>query len=138
MDIAIRVAEMSHAQRKKVGCVIVKDDRILSMGWNGTPSGFDNKCEDENCDGSLTTKKEVLHAELNCLAKLAKSTESSKGSTMYVTLSPCINCAKLIIQCGIQRVVFKEKYHDESGIDFLQSINAYKMTVHDEWTELKI
>lgn len=124
MDIAIRVSEMSYAQRKKVGCIVVKDGNILSMGWNGTPSGFDNTCEDVCEDGSLVTKKEVLHAELNCLAKMAKSTESSYGSTMYVTLSPCINCAKLMIQCGIKRVVYLEKYHNDEGIDFLKEMNV--------------
>lgn len=119
MDIAKRVGEMSHAKRKKVGCICVKDGRIISMGWNGTPTGFDNKCEIE-IDGKLKTREEVLHAELNCISKLAKSTESSRGSAMYLTLSPCFQCAKLIIQSEITEVYYTEEYRDIAGVKFLQ------------------
>jgi dCMP deaminase len=119
IDIAKRVGEMSYAQRKKVGCICVKDGRIISMGWNGTPSGFDNRCEIE-VDNKLETRKEVLHAELNCISKLAKSTESSSGSSMYLTLSPCFECAKLIKQSEIKQVFYTEQYRDLAGIEFLK------------------
>lgn len=114
MDIAERVAQLSHAERKKVGAVLVRDGNILAFGYNGTPSGFDNECERDN-----VTKKEVLHAESNAIAKVARSTESAEGSSLYVTLSPCFECAKLIIQSGIKEVYFIEKYRDESAITFL-------------------
>lgn len=113
--IAKVVSEASHAKRKKVGAVIVKDDNIISFGYNGTPSGFDNNCE--NADG--VTKDIVLHAESNAISKCAKSTQSCQGATMYVTLSPCIECAKLIIQSGIKYVMFLERYHDDRGIKLL-------------------
>lgn len=126
MDIAERVACMSYARRKQVGCVIVKDGQILSMGWNGTPSGDPNECEILQPDGSLTTKPEVLHAEANALSKLAKSTESSKGAVMYVTCSPCRECAKQILSCGITEIVYKEFYVNSigDGVDFLASRNV--------------
>ena len=120
LDIAERVGQMSHSTRKQVGAVIVRDNNILAFGYNGTPAGMDNCCEDENHQ----TKREVLHAESNALAKIAKSTQTSEGATLYVTLSPCFECAKLIIQSGITRVVFKEKYRDESSITFLQANNV--------------
>lgn len=115
MDMAIRVSAMSYAQRNKVGSVLEKGGRIISMGWNGTPSGFDNTCEDEN----NITKPEVIHAEMNLISKLAKSTDSGEGSTMYVTLSPCVQCAKLIIQSGISKVVYDTPYRDLGGVELL-------------------
>lgn len=122
MDIADRVACMSYARRKQVGCLIVKDGRIISMGWNGTPSGDPNECEHTLDDGSLITKPEVLHAEANALSKLNKSTDSSSGATMYVTCSPCLLCAKQILSCGITEVVYKEYYVNSigDGINFLK------------------
>lgn len=108
-------AENSYCKRRKVGALIVKDDSIISDGYNGTPSGFENECE---CDGK--TKQYVLHAEANAITKLAKDTRSSIGATLYITMSPCIECAKLIIQAGIKRVVYDERYRDTSGIDLLR------------------
>jgi len=119
MDIATRWGKMSHARRKQVGCIIVKDGQIISDGYNGTPNGFDNNCEFETRFG-YETKPEVLHAETNALTKLAKSTQSSKDATMYITLSPCFDCAKLIIQSGIKRVVYAEEYKITTGIDLLK------------------
>ena len=122
IDIAGRVAMESHGVRAKVGCVIVKDDNIISMGWNGTPRGDDNVCETELPDGKLITKPEVLHSESNALMKLVSGEgATSKDSTLYVTMSPCFECAKLIKQAKIVRVVYLEKYRDTSGIDFLSS-----------------
>lgn len=108
-------AENSYCKRRKVGALIVKDGSIISDGYNGTPSGFENECE---CDGK--TKPYVLHAEANAITKLAKDTRSSVGATLYITMSPCIECAKLIIQAGIKRVVYDEQYRDTSGIDLLR------------------
>ena len=108
-------AENSYCTRRKVGALIVKDKMIISDGYNGTPSGFENVCETE--DG--VTKPYVLHAEANAITKIAKSGNSSLGATLYVTASPCIECAKLIIQSGIKRVVYSEKYRLEDGIELL-------------------
>lgn len=119
MDIAERTALLSYAERKKVGAVIVKDNNILAYGYNGTPSGYDN-----NCELGGETRRCVLHAESNALMKVARSTESTEGSTLYVTLSPCFECAKLIIQAGIDTVFYKEKYRDDSSITFLQDNNV--------------
>ena len=116
MKIAYIWAENSYCQRKKVGAIIVKDKMIISDGYNGTPSGFENVCEDE--EGK--TKPYVLHAEANAITKVAKSNYSSKGATLYVTMSPCIECSKLVIQAGVRRVVFAEKYHDTSGLELLR------------------
>ena len=115
---AIR-AENSYCTRRKVGALIVKDKMIISDGYNGTPAGFENVCELE--DG--TTKPYVLHAEANAITKIARSGNSSEGATIYVTTSPCIECAKLIIQSGIKRVVFSEKYRVEDGIGLLKRAN---------------
>lgn len=120
LDICSRIAQMSHAKRAKVGALLVKDNNIISMGWNGTPSGFDNECEITNVDGGLMTKTEVLHAESNCITKVAQSTQSSLNSTMYITISPCIDCAKLIAQSGVKRVVYKNFYKDKKSLDFLR------------------
>ena len=109
-------AENSYCERRKVGALIVKDKMIISDGYNGTPSGFENVCENE--DGF--TKPYVLHAEANAITKIARSNNNSNGATMYVTASPCIECAKLIIQSGIKRVVYGEKYRLTDGIDLLE------------------
>lgn len=109
-------AENSYCKRRQVGALIVKDKMIISDGYNGTPSGFENICEDEN----NVTKPYVLHAEANAITKIARSNNSSEGATMYVTASPCIECAKLIIQAGIRRVVYLEKYRLEDGLDLLR------------------
>ena len=111
--------QLSKAKRKKVGCLVVKDNRIISDGYNGTPHGFDNNCEFETRFG-FETKPEVLHAESNALTKLAKSTQSSEEATIYITLSPCFECSKLMIQSGIKRVVYLEQYRDTSGIKLLE------------------
>lgn len=109
-------AENSYCKRRQVGALIVKDKMIISDGYNGTPTGFENVCEDE--DGN--TKAYVLHAEANAITKVAKSNQSSEGAILYITASPCIECAKLIIQAGIQRVVYSDKYRCEEGIELLE------------------
>ena len=109
-------AENSYCQRRQVGALVVKDKAIISDGYNGTPSGFENVCEDEN----NVTKPYVLHAEANAITKLARSNNSSDGATLYITASPCIECAKLIIQAGIRRVVYSEKYRLEDGLNLLK------------------
>ena len=108
--------ELSHCHRKKVGALIVKDRMIISDGYNGTPSGFENPCEDEE----NYTKWYVLHAEANAILKVAASTQSCAGATLYLTLSPCRECSKLIHQAGIKRVVYSKKYKDNSGLIFLK------------------
>ena len=114
---------LSKARRKKVGCLIVKDGAIISDGYNGTPRGFDNNCETRGVGDTLYTKPEVLHAESNAITKLSKSTQSSEGATMYITISPCIECSKLIIQSGIKRVVFNKIYRNDEGIKLLKKAN---------------
>lgn len=109
-------AENSYCQRRKVGALVVKNKMIISDGYNGTPSGFENQCEDEN----NVTKSYVLHAEANAITKLARSNNNSENATLYVTASPCIECSKLIIQAGIKRVVYGEKYRLEDGINLLK------------------
>ena len=111
--------QLSKAVRRKVGCLIVKDGQIISDGYNGTPHGFDNNCEFETRFG-LETRPEVLHAESNAISKLAKSSQSSSGATIYITLCPCFDCAKLMIQCGITRVVYCEDYRLTDGIELLE------------------
>lgn len=113
-------AENSYCIRRQVGALIIKDKMIISDGYNGTPSGFENICEDENG----VTKPYVLHAEANAITKLAKSNNSGEGSTLYVTASPCMECSKLIIQAGIKRVVFSEKYHNTEGLDILSKVGV--------------
>ena len=109
-------AENSYCQRRKVGALVVKEKMIISDGYNGTPSGFENVCE----DATNTTKPYVLHAEANAITKLARSSNNSDGATLYVTASPCIECAKLIIQAGIKRVIYGEQYRLTDGIDLLR------------------
>jgi len=109
-------AENSYCERRKVGAIVVKDKMIISDGYNGTPEGFENVCEDSN----QITKPYVLHAEANAITKLARSSNNSEGATLYVTASPCIECSKLIIQSGIKRVVYGEKYRLEDGINLLK------------------
>lgn len=116
LRIANEWAQLSYCQRRKVGAIIVKDRMIISDGYNGTPSGFDNCCEDE--DG--LTRWDVLHAEANAILKVARSTQSCENATLYITLSPCKECSKLIHQSGIRRVVYQTTYKDASGIDFLK------------------
>ena len=116
MKMAQTWGELSHCERRKVGALIVKDRMIISDGYNGTPSGFENECEDEN----HYTKWYVLHAEANAILKVAASTQSCVGATLYITLSPCRECSKLIHQAGIKRVVYLVGYKDRSGLDFLE------------------
>ena len=125
MKTAETFAECSTAIRLHVGAIVVKDDRIISIGYNGMPSGWDNNCEDElkwpNGEIKfLTTKPEVLHAETNAIAKLAKSNESGLGATMFITHAPCLDCAKLVYQSGINTVYYRNSYRDEIGIHFLE------------------
>lgn len=152
MDLAGRIAEMSHAVRLKVGCLLVKDGNIISFGWNGMPAGWDNGCEDREfmpfdgggmldpteiwhqwpfegkfwIDGNvvdaryrLVTKPEVLHSEANCLMKLAKTNGSALGSTMFCTHAPCMGCAKLIYGAGVTKLLYRDTYRDNSGLEFL-------------------
>ena len=112
-------AKNSYCKRRQVGALLVKDKMIISDGFNGTPAGFENQCEDEND----VTKPYVLHAEANAITKVAKSGNSSEGATLYITTSPCIECAKLIIQSGIERVVYSEEYRKSEGIELLKRAN---------------
>lgn len=116
LKMALEWGKLSHCKRKQVGALIVKDRMIISDGFNGTPTGFDNCCEDENG----ATKWEVLHAEANAILKVASSTQSAKNATLYVTLSPCTQCSKLIHQAGIKRVVYANAYNDDAGVKFLE------------------
>ncbi len=127
MRMAKEWAKLSHCKRKKVGALIVKDRMIISDGYNGTPSGFDNHCEDE----SGSTKWHVLHAEANAILKVAGSTQTCKGATLYLTMSPCKECSKLIHQSGIERVVYLEAYKDTSGIDFLSKAGVHLNKLED-------
>jgi len=118
MDLALRIAKESYSTRTKVGCVIVKDNNILACGYNGMPSGMPNCCEDENGK----TRVEVLHAEMNAIAKIAKGTQSCEGAKIYITMSPCIICSKLLCASGIKNIFFKKEYRDTSGIEFCKKI----------------
>ena len=128
MDVAKTFADLSHARRLHVGAIVVKDDRIISIGYNGMPAGWDNNCEleiyEENGDDEpeviLKTRPEVLHAESNAIAKLAKSNDSGNGADIFITHAPCIECAKLIYQSGISRVYYGENYRDDAGVEFLK------------------
>ena len=155
-NIAHEVAKMSHARRLQVGAVIVKDDRVISMGYNGMPAGWENNCEYKDYDLSkdfngnyfpdpknyypfedekgrygLKTRPEVLHAESNAVSKLAKSNDSGDGADIFVTHAPCMECAKLIFQSGIRRVYFNQNYRDDSGIKFLKQ-SGVEVVKHDE------
>ena len=140
MQTAQVFAELSHARRLHVGAIVVKEDRIVSIGYNGMPAGWDNNCEDEIghvfddighvVETRLKTKPEVLHAEMNALMKLAKSTESGNGADLFITHAPCLDCAKGIFQAGIARVWFGTAYRDTTGIDFLKKSNI-QVTQHD-------
>ena len=147
MQIAYQTAKLSYANRRKVGCIIVKDEQIVSFGYNGTPHGFENDCEEvqtryydnpdhasilvdkgyicdgEGCCSKIVTKQEVLHAESNAITKLAKSTMTSNGATLYTTTAPCFDCSKLIIQAGIEKVFYSESYRDMSGVELLKRAN---------------
>lgn len=139
MTTAKVFAELSHARRLHVGAIVVKDDRIISIGYNGMPAGWDNNCEDEmrwpNGDiRFLQTKPEVLHAETNAIAKLARSTESGLDADMFITHAPCLDCAKLIYQSGIKSVYYATEYRDTAGIEFLKKSNI-KVTQFKETNE---
>jgi len=129
MDVAERFAQLSSAKRLNVGAIVVKDDRIISIGYNGMPSGWDNVCEHEtmgdlgSLEKELKTKPEVLHAESNAIAKLARSSESGEGASIFITHSPCIDCAKLIYQSGITTVYYKNEYRSTQGVEFLLKSN---------------
>jgi dCMP deaminase len=127
MRMALEWAKLSHCERKQVGALIVKDRMIISDGFNGSPSGFENDCEDD--EGN--TKWYVLHAEANAILKVASSTQSCKGSTLYITLSPCKECSKLIHQSGIKRVVYSQEYKDVSGLKFLDKAGVETMHLKD-------
>ena len=120
MKTAETFAELSHARRLHVGAIVVKDDRIISIGYNGMPAGWDNDCENVLEDSTLKSKPEVLHAETNAIAKLAKSTESGDGAVLFVTHSPCLDCAKLIFQSGIRSVFYRDSYRSTDGTAFLE------------------
>ncbi len=121
-------AENSYCVRRQVGALIVKDKMIISDGYNGTPAGFENICEDEQGH----TKPYVLHAEANAITKVAKSANSSEGATLYITAMPCIECAKLIIQAGIIRVVYCDDYHSEEGLDLLRRVGIEVVRIDDK------
>lgn len=123
LKMALEWAKLSHCERKQVGALIVKDRMIISDGYNGTPTGYDNCCEDE--DGK--TRWYVLHAEANALTKVAKSNHNVNGATLYITLSPCKECSKLILQAGINRVVYMKSYKDDAGLMFLEE-SGIKLT----------
>jgi dCMP deaminase len=124
MDTADRFAQLSSSRRLHVGAVVVKENRIISIGYNGTPAGWDNNCENEfgldfNGNPTLVTKDEVIHAEANAISKLARSNDSGLGSAMFITHAPCVDCAKLIYGAGINTVYYRNSYRDTSGLDFL-------------------
>ena len=128
IDTAERFAQLSSAKRLQVGSVVVKDNRIISIGYNGTPAGWDNLCEDivQLSDDTVTTKTkdEVIHAEANAISKLARSNDSGLGSDMFISHAPCVHCAKLIYGAGIKTVYYRTAYRDTAGIDFLQKCNV--------------
>ena len=127
MDWADRTAQLSHARRLQVGAVIVKDDSVISYGYNGMPAGWDNNCEyeviveeDDDYTTELKTKPEVLHAESNAVAKLARSSQSGSNASIFITHAPCLDCAKLIYQSGISSVYYRNSYRDAAGVEFLE------------------
>ncbi|WP_348669285.1 dCMP deaminase family protein [uncultured Polaribacter sp.] len=125
LKMALEWGKLSHCKRKQVGALIVKNRMIISDGFNGTPTGFENCCEDT----SGNTKWEVLHAEANAILKVASSTQSAKDATLYITLSPCTQCSKLIHQAGIKRVVFAQAYKDDAGLKFLEKAGVELMNL---------
>ena len=129
LRMALEWAKLSHCNRRQVGALIIKDGMIISDGYNGTPSGYENDCEDD--DG--LTKWYVLHAEANALMKLARSGNYSKGATLYITMSPCRECSKLIHQAGISRIVYINKYKDDSGLTFLESCGLDLVHIEDPY-----
>lgn len=133
LEMAMIWAKNSYCVRRKVGALIVKDRMIISDGYNGTPSGFENICEDE----SGRTKPYVLHAEANAITKVAQSNNSSQGATLYVTSSPCMECAKLIIQAGIKRVVYCDSYHTSDGVELLEKVGIELMQLTIDSKEQK-
>lgn len=129
IDMAERFADLSHAKRLKVGAIVVKEHRVISIGYNGTPAGWDNECEEiieTHEDGGIITKTkdEVIHAEANAISKLARDGESGKDSSMFLTHAPCIHCAKMIYGAGISSVFYRNSYRDENGINFLKKCNV--------------
>lgn len=128
LKMALEWAKLSHCKRKQVGALIVKDRTIISDGYNGTPSGFDNCCEDENNN----TKWYVLHAEANAILKISRSTQSCEGATLYITLSPCRECSKLVLQSGIKRMVYIDEYSDGEGIKFLKDAGVEVLKISRE------
>jgi dCMP deaminase len=135
MDVAKRFAELSTARRLKVGAIVVKDDRVISIGYNGMPSGWDNNCENHvgfvKEEPVYKTKPEVLHAETNAIAKLARSNESGLGADMFITHAPCMDCAKLIYQSGINTVYYRNAYRSTDGIDFLNQSKIEVVKIGD-------
>ncbi|WP_390891529.1 deaminase [Empedobacter tilapiae] len=128
LKMAFEWANLSYCERKKVGAIIVKNRMIISDGYNGTPSGFENRCEDE----AGNTKWHVLHAEANAILKCATSTQSAEGATLYITLSPCTDCSKLILQAGIKRIVYIQQYKDLSGLEFLEKAGITIQQITEE------
>lgn len=128
MDVAHRFAQLSYAKRLQVGAIVVKNDRIISIGYNGSVAGADNNCE-HIVNGELVTKPGIAHAELNVLAKLARSTESGEGATMFVTCAPCANCALLIVQSGISSVYYRSAYRSDDGVQFLKNAGVQVVQV---------
>jgi len=151
MQVAYQFAKLSYAERRKVGCIIVKDKQVISFGYNGTPHGFENECEiteiiclenkctsqkdNSCCEHRSITKREVLHAESNAIMKVAKSTMSCEGADLYTTTCPCFDCAKLIIQAGIKKVYYTEDYRDMSGVELLKraEIDVEQVIVWNEY-----
>ena len=135
MDVAERFAQLSSAVRLQVGAIVVKDDRIISIGYNGMPAGWDNNCENhigfDKGNPVLKTKPEVLHAEANAITKLARSSEGGNGATIFVTHAPCMDCSKLIYQSGINTVYYRTAYRDTSGIDFLAKSDVEVVKIGD-------
>lgn len=141
MQIAYNIANESKAIKRKVGAIIVKDNNIIAVGYNGTPSGFDNKCEEKCCKGvpgagtyrnQLITRPEVLHAESNAIAKCARSVNSSEGADIYTTTCPCLECSKMIIQAGIKNVYYSEKYKSDEGLKLLVKAGIQTTQILDE------
>lgn len=125
LKIAEEISKLSYANKAKVGSILVKDNRIVAIGYNGQPSGFDNCCETINSDGSLKTKETVIHAEANVIYFCAKNGIETEGSVLYITLSPCLKCAIAIMQAGITAVYYKNSYHDLSGVEFLKQNDIF-------------